>query len=314
MGMYQRLLDEYPDQFYEHNLAAYSMGRVDLIDGRFQPDLYYRGLLYTGHTEEALKGPADPELSSRALALQGRTDEAIAVPGLENTLRDMILCNAGRTKEVSAKNVALARLAEGVSSEQTRAGPIDWAQDMATNLQAMQLWRNHQHALALSTFRSRLFHPYYGALMLFVRVSDYSFNAFGVPFLRSLDGSQGAFEQACREAKTRYQSYYQQQLCYQASYLLGEIDDATFLQQPWKIYVQAQLKLMQALRADHLGHQEQAISAYTAWQALPSYTRDDFPNPVWIEFVRWRLASLRGESDAPPTPSAPMPLRLPARR
>jgi hypothetical protein len=76
-----------------------------------------------------------------------------------------------------------------------------------------------------------------------------------------------------------------QRLYFQAQYLLGAIDDATYLTHPWRYRAPAELQLLKGLRSDAQGDAAAALAGYRAWQATPLWQRDEFPNPVWREFV-----------------------------
>ena len=77
-----------------------------------------------------------------------------------------------------------------------------------------------------------------------------------------------------------------------ASYVTGAIDDRVFLVQPSRIFVRAQWLLARAIRADHDGQADQAVTEYRDYLALPAWQRDDAIDPVIGEFIAWRLTEL----------------------
>jgi tRNA A-37 threonylcarbamoyl transferase component Bud32 len=110
------------------------------------------------------------------------------------------------------------------------------------------------------------------------------------PLADELAGQQGALERSLRRAIAERRTHWFGKLYYLASYLLGELSDAEYLNQPCRLYMKARHLFAQALRAELARDHASARRAYEAYRALPSLERHlDSPlgNPLvdrWVEF------------------------------
>jgi tRNA A-37 threonylcarbamoyl transferase component Bud32 len=80
-----------------------------------------------------------------------------------------------------------------------------------------------------------------------------------------------------------------------ARYMLGEIDEATYLSQPACGHASAALLLLRAMRAELAGNPAAALTDYRAYLALPLHKRlwDILEgDPVADHFTEWRVAEL----------------------
>ena len=112
-------------------------------------------------------------------------------------------------------------------------------------------------------------------------------------------GEEGAWRQALVQVRDQARWNNRQRPWYVARYLLGEIDEATFLAQPFALQADADLALLQAVHADHAGDPG-AADAYRRWLALPSWRRNLFAPTIEDAFVSWRLTVLEGAEVSPP--------------
>jgi hypothetical protein len=113
-----------------------------------------------------------------------------------------------------------------------------------------------------------------------------------VPFLRELMGDADAVAREARATIAERRWLEKQRPYHLARYLLGEIDDAGFRAQPYRLRVEADLALVRAVRAERERRPADAVAAYRAWSALPRWARAYCFDPVSEEFVAWRLRVL----------------------
>jgi len=291
MQLYWRLHDEYPEQVWPVAIASFYLGYSN--DFSLSQQRFF-GCVALGEEGRFDEGRARafgmPNQAANMYAMQGRFTEALALVPKMDADRARILCLAGRSAEVRPfPDVRIfADLADG--------HPEPWASQfrdrynvMARDLVAFRRWRDGDHHLPLPAFEPITDQDYTASLRN-------TFVAFAVPLMQQLAGDAGALQRSCTVVAAERRWWDRQRLYYQAQYLLGNIDDATYLQHPWRYYAPAELLLMKAIHAEDHGEPATAVANYRAWLALPEWQRDDFPSATWNEFAAWRIASL----SAPP--------------
>ncbi|MBA2480286.1 MAG: protein kinase [Planctomycetes bacterium] len=115
-----------------------------------------------------------------------------------------------------------------------------------------------------------------------------------VPFLRELDGRKGALDETCRSFLTSKRYISIQRPWHNAMFVLGEIDEAGYLDQPFRLFAKANLLLCTAIRADRDGATRTALDAYRRYLELPEFERGHNPDPVVKRFAQWRVTQLDG--------------------
>jgi len=120
-----------------------------------------------------------------------------------------------------------------------------------------------------------------------------------LPALLALAGDHSAWGAARRELDAHHYALAQRPWLWHR-FLAGAITAETFLAQPWRVRVPAELVLLTGLRADLAGDVAVAHERYAAWLALPCWQRFDQYDPLLESFVRWRAglpAELLGEDE-----------------
>lgn len=117
------------------------------------------------------------------------------------------------------------------------------------------------------------------------------FESVILPAMQELDGEAGAVSAACEALLRERPMVAQQRPRHRALFLLGKIDAAGFSAQPNRQFLDADLLLLTAIRAD-LARDRNAAESYRAWLGMPSWQRDAW-RPFGCEaFVRWRIEAL----------------------
>jgi hypothetical protein len=110
--------------------------------------------------------------------------------------------------------------------------------------------------------------------------------------LRALDdGRWDGFDAACRAAVDAREDYTQR-LSWCGRRLLGEVDDAGFLAQPYRLGADARLLLLQAMAAERRGDRAAAAASWRAWLELPRWRRGVLPDPALEAVAARRIAAL----------------------
>jgi len=308
LGREEEVLRDYADQVYPHDVAAIRLGDFGQISDPSSPSSWALARYFQGRFAEVhALYPQEHVINGMTYAVEGRTDDALAMSTLDLYNRNLILANAGRWDELSPEFAYLRDLAQHrYETCLTRDAPPYWAKTMIANAQGMAAWRGGDHATARSFFAAdslRLIPGY--ASIWDPDISGVMFHCLATPFLLASDGTGPSFTQTLQGIKQDVGRFYEQQIRYQIRYLLGEITEQQFLDQPCKLFLNANLLLVKGMRADQTGDQALARSCYGAWRALPAWQRGRVRDPAWDDFTSWRLERLAA-------PQAPSPHALPA--
>jgi len=115
------------------------------------------------------------------------------------------------------------------------------------------------------------------------------------PFIAEVAGEQGAFARGLKAVTVGHRWHFMQRPRYCAEYILGGMDDAQFLAQPYHGNAAPLLVLCKALRAEHQGDAVAARAAYADFLALPPHLRclhEWWRDPVVERFAAWRFQAL----------------------
>ncbi|MBA3686816.1 MAG: hypothetical protein H0W72_16470, partial [Planctomycetes bacterium] len=292
LGEYRRVLDEYPEQPAVGS-ALWNLGRY--TQALESPDPSGELLLWLywtfGRLDEMQRVVLRPEqLGHRANILLGldRPAEVLVderAGGFERDRANLALgnldaCLAGSHRTV----VATAMLLRGRASEVEARWPSDWKiVGLVRGYQAMdRLAGGDRTAMAdlvppCATWFD--FGPDYARWQLLL-----------VPFLRELQGDEGAFVRACQSARDTCAERYAQVVWHDARYLLGEIDADAWRAQPMRAHLDRRLALLDALLAERAGRTEEALACYRRWLGPHPFGND----PIHLRFAQWRIAQLGG--------------------
>jgi hypothetical protein len=169
------------------------------------------------------------------------------------------------------------------------------ALDLHGNDFSFAMWP--RHLLGLHEFQRG---DHAAAFRYFEMPADYEFHQqqfhlahyVVVPFLRELDGDHGALERACDVFDRSRRYIYEQRPWYNAQFILGRVDDETFLDQPHCIYANADRELLSGIKLERAGKPDEALAHYRGFFAIPNYRRGWAPDPVIDDFVTWRINEL----------------------
>jgi hypothetical protein len=289
---YHDMYVTYPEQVFPRAFSSYFVG--DSHD----PFLARTGLFYgmslwhEGEFQKAMIPSADfVAVQASILASQGKLEEALQLAPKTSYEHDCILANAGRWLEIepTSTNRDLRLLMTGHAAELLSGAGVNGAQiHMAQNLLGLQDWIRGDHHFPKGFAKTTDYNQY-------TDFTNGTFYLFAMPLAQELAGERGALARSCQEAMTTHRWDNRQRYYYQASYLMGTIDDAAYLVHPWKLFAPAELWLLKGIRADLQGRSADAVAAYTAWNAIPYYQQDEYPNPAWHVFVEWRIQVLSGK-------------------
>jgi len=239
--IYSNRFSEIPEHSHSHDFALMLMGRVE-ESTRIFPET----LLALGRYEEVLaQDEAPPADRAAALRRLGRSAEA----ALQGDVRSMVEADLGdevlgRARSVDARLYACHYLAERAFLRGDRA--------------------------RFAELRSNAAEQPHGASWEDVWIHRYVL----LPLAAELWGERGALERSLRAGLSLDRSFFGERLHYAARYILGEIDQAAFMAQPRRIYLQSQLHVCRAIRAEWRGEQADATREYGAFLALPLVLRN----------------------------------------
>jgi hypothetical protein len=93
------------------------------------------------------------------------------------------------------------------------------------------------------------------------------------PLVDELSGDPGAFVRSLRESLERTRQHWYGKLWATGCFVLGDMSEAQFLDQPCRLFLQARLSFARALRAEAMGEHRDAAAHYRAYLSLPFLER-----------------------------------------
>ncbi len=300
LGRYDEVIRNYPDYDWVVNISRLLAGQFGTIDPAWS-FLRSRAMLLEGRFQQAYDFPSDGwGVKPRALMAMGRMEQAMAESPQDTLVRAECLLLLGRAAEIAPPGAYLRELVLGDAAKALVECPEDSTERLAARWRmAVEGWiagdRQAFGGLKESDLHlDRDNEASVGFLLWIVQ-----------PFLQEIGGDHRAVEQACTHVIADHAWIYEQRPRFDALFLSGRIGDDAFLSQPAPIYSRARLLLLQALSAELAGNRTAALDHYHSWQASPAYERGEYPDPVLMRLVAWRLAAL-GDG-------APAPMSLPVR-
>jgi len=317
LGREEEVLRDYGDQVYPHDVAAIRLGDFGKVSAVSTPTICAMSRYFQGRFAEVhALYPDERIITDMTYAAEGRVADALALPNLDLFNRNLMLANAGRLDELSPGYAYLRSLAlHHYDTCLHHDAPPYWVRTMIANAQGLAAWRSGDHATARACFLSAQQNlvPGYAAIWD-PDTSGVMFRCLAAPFVMASDATGPPFTLAMQGIEKDLGRFYEQMIRYQARYLLGEITEQEFLDQPCKLFLNANLLLVKGMRADQAGDQVLARTCYTAWRALPAWQRGRVPDPAWDDFISWRFEHFAAPalaiplgSPAHPTPPAVLP-------
>jgi hypothetical protein len=268
--------------------ALRDMGRFEELnaktsDPRWDPDIDHEVLLEMGLVEQA----ASAEWDHYAQLFCGRFEGPLTEPDGTPT-RNLALLLLGRAAEIPAKFAARVGI-------QLALGHVEAAAALGETDPAHYAWPRYLLGLRAAIAGDRAAAERWFAIppeIEHIQVEIELPRTLVVPFLRESLGDAGAFDRSLADTIAHHRWRGKQRSWHLARLVRGEIDDAAFLAQPFKLFVDADLLFARAIAADHAGRRAEAVAAYRAWIKLPNWRRAWTIDPVDEEFIAWRLAIL----------------------
>ena len=297
LGRFQEILERMPKSPDDCALARIYMGRVAEVanDRRVNVDRRVQAMYYLGdfagmhRLSETAQMTADLEIYAgrfdEYLARHPRDELGVKYAGLTPRAFSMVL--AGRYDDVLAQYTFVSGRVWALA----KLGRFDEALSTAgNNLQSVECVA----AVAARSGRRDLLS---GILRRALVVASVDFDGMGsieTPFWLALALLQagngdiaGARALCATMASDADRSCWSQRPWFFGSYILGRIDDAAFLAQPYRLQAAAMLLLAQGLRLDLAGDAHAAVLRYQALMALPFWQRDlDLP---LSQILCWRV-------------------------
>jgi hypothetical protein len=307
-GNFARVLERFPEQHLQMIEAFSLLGQFEQVVERYgcAPWLRDIALLHLGRFDE-------PELSlqSRALVRLWRGDPE---GSLELSEHVEALLAAGRFERVLAITIASP---EEIAAALRGLGRRDGAVER-TDARALALANVDERVLAGPLrLRDRLFLTEHLGLESLLRGDQDAYRRHVdrlrtlpcaatwpdvwvaryvlFPLADELAGEQGAFAESLRESVREREWHWFGKLSYLARYVLGELSDAEFFEQPCRLYVEARQLFARALRAELARDATAAERAYREFLALPDLERhldSSLGNPLVDRWARSRLSAL----------------------
>ncbi len=291
-GKFQEILKTYEDNEHYCVAALGHRGEFDEIVKRHQATLWGPAwaLAMQGRWQNALNANPDEEWARISmLQRQGKNEQVLSdYPAYRKRCAESLLY-LGRYDDVLSDYPdqryvnATALLYLGREDE-----VLERYQDYHSScIQAMYLKYLKQHIATGSTNRpAQLTDDYVGF------ADGAMFSHFLMPaFLDFLAGTPQKLSWRYKDIVRDHKHVFHQRLWHQAAYILGKIDDGQFLAQPYRMVVEADLLLAQAMRAEVQENPQQALEFYRRHAALPNHAKTI--NPVLKAFVDWRIRALR---------------------
>ncbi len=309
LGRAEEMLDKSPESHgYAKALIAAGRGQDVLGDNRYK-EKWLSALLHLGRYEEILErfpdsstahtalvrmGRAEEALErstivfdrADALAALGKVDEALALLQTPCYLRNRLLILAGRQDEVtfvpakSASDTTAIILAQKGEFDELdkRFGDLLW-------VRAHQVLRSMEK----DQLNFELFEQVLWATMSSAS-NDYLHHVI-IPFLYVNQDKNDRFETHIRTRSRFLQNTLGGRLYSVAAYILGELDDKQFQERTNKRFLEGDLALAKAMRAEYRGDAD-AFDLYMRYRKLPAHKRE--LNPVVDYFVEWRCHQAKG--------------------
>jgi AraC-like DNA-binding protein len=265
MGRYEDVLERFGDNARYCVEALTCLGRADEAIERY-PDDCGQALLETGAFEEVLRRfPDDDDLCAQALWMLGREDEALDRCGDSAWQRQSMLLRLGRSREVLDAGL------EGETALRELATCIE-------GIRLLALGRDAEGRATLDELPDVLSDEYRWGH------SEYQTHLVA-PLALSFPGGTDVLERRLRRYVERLRYCFSQKLWYDARYLLGEIDDEQYLEQPNRHHVLGRLSFARAMRADCGGDRDKAAGLYRTYLQQTPLVADRLSCQ---HFARWR--------------------------
>jgi hypothetical protein len=244
-------------------------------------------LIMSGHPDEVLV--RDPT-NVTAMQILGKLEETVAL-GRSRAYRDAAarcLLQLGRGSELSVEERNNANSLMGLGEYQealSRYGGDYFYSMWPRHMFGLQAFIAGRHEEAFKLFEmppTREFHQHNMVLLQYVMV----------PFLQELSGKQGALREKCSLFLNSRRYIHEQRPWHNAMYLLGQIDQQTYLSQPSRVFAPADRMVLDGVRCDLEGKAEAALREYRGYLDIPLYRRGTYIEPVINRFVEWRVEIL----------------------
>lgn len=313
MGEHEEILARFPDQRRYHVLALIALGRAHEAIERYadQRSVLIDAYHETGRWRESVmdfpdssrmghrafnegrydhispkSGSWDYPTGAYALIAQGRLDEALATWPGNREAEQRVLMHRGAFAELVRRYPWVPEGHLGLGDTAQALIAADSA--LVHGWLALDAAARGEHAAARQHFAVHA-HHHQG---IYNRRID-GVSGWMEPFWREVTGEADALRHACQRIRDEQRWNDRQRPWHRASYLLGEIDEATFLAQPLAQFTPAELLLLRAARADLAGDHAQAQVDYAAYVALPTWERGLTTPLAEDVFARWRLDALK---------------------
>ena len=293
LGRAEEVLEKYPDRKTWCAQALLALGRAEEVLEKYpnQRNWCAQALLVLGRTEEVLeKYPDKKRCCVQALLTLGRAEEVLEKYS-EEAWRAQALLALGRPKEVLEKypdqrySCANALLNLGRTEEVLEKYPDQmWMVSIANYCMGLKLKdeENKKREKIFSSIfprQSRVFPSYLMLKFIYLPFTEYLIN----PKL----SLQQRFKYALATKKQ-----FGQELWFQSNFILGNITEEQFLEQPVKRDLASKLLLGRAMKADYENKKKKAIQSYTEYKALLKLKNILNQNPALHAFVEWRITEI----------------------
>ncbi|HEV8245222.1 MAG TPA: hypothetical protein VGP93_05615, partial [Polyangiaceae bacterium] len=286
-GRWREVVERFPEQHMHFAEAASLLGDFESVVERYRKGTFYRNmaLLRLGRFDELgagewvaalvklLTGDAAAALEEQpgfqeAMLFLGQHQRVLEIEQLDREDRGAALRGLGRTDEAVVERDVRALAQINAGAEVLQAG-----------------WRLHERAYLLNhltlrelfggdadgyrRYRDQALEIPCGAIWIDVWV--HRFLLF--PLADELLGDRGALERSLRQSISDRRAGWFGKLWFVARYVLGELSEADFLDQPCKMYVESRLLFSKALRAELAADHDTAREHYRRYLALPELER-----------------------------------------
>ncbi len=268
LGRYEELLRKYPYQRPECAAALVKLGRGETVIESYvdRREACSAALLLNERGDVILARFNDlPERRAEALFQLGRRDDVLTeTPFLEDWVAKAMLYN-GQADRILARYGAYEPLKELVQTHEALESIVDGTKKTMSTI-------------------------YVGV------PGAHEMNLFGrhvlPPFLMILNGDAFDARKIYWRAIRRLKLSNDGRPTFLIRYILGSMQDDEFMRMPKLLYVEGDLLLAKAMRAEHLARPG-ALDFYRRFMALPAGRRE--MNPVIDRFVNWRIRVLSEE-------------------